>query len=78
MRFLSVPVAPARQRRQHNVRLALAVLTTESPTLNDQATAAAPAARPSFAALRIPGYRRHFITYKLAMMADNIEHVISY
>lgn len=32
----------------------------------------------SFAALRHPGYRAHFITYTLAMMADNIEHVISY
>ncbi|MEP7314605.1 MAG: MFS transporter [Pseudomonadota bacterium] len=38
----------------------------------------APAAPPSFAALRNPGYRRHFLTYALAMMADNIEHVISY
>src|SRR3984885_10690577 len=25
-----------------------------------------------------PGYRAHFTTYVLAMMADNIEHVISY
>ena len=45
-------------------------------------TPAAPAAPggpgPSFAALRHPGYRAHFITYTLAMMADNIEHVISY
>ena len=32
----------------------------------------------SFAALRNPGYRVHFGTYALAMMADNIEHVISY
>lgn len=39
---------------------------------------AASASRPSFAALRIGGYRAHFITYVLAMMADNIEHVISY
>ena len=37
------------------------------------------AARPAaFAALRHPGYRAHFATYVLAMMADNIEHVISY
>jgi MFS family permease len=34
--------------------------------------------RPSFAAMRNPGYRAHFSTYVLAMMADNIEHVISY
>jgi MFS family permease len=32
----------------------------------------------SFAAMRHPGYRAHFTTYVLAMMADNIEHVISY
>lgn len=32
----------------------------------------------SFAAMRHPGYRMHFSTYVLAMMADNIEHVISY
>lgn len=32
----------------------------------------------AFGALRLPGYRAHFITYVLAMMADNIEHVISY
>jgi len=32
----------------------------------------------SFAAMHNPGYRAHFSTYVLAMMADNIEHVISY
>jgi len=38
-----------------------------------------PAAKPrAFAALQLPGYRAHFITYVVAMMADNIEHVISY
>ena len=37
----------------------------------------APASR-SFAAMRHAGYRMHFGTYVLAMMADNIEHVISY
>ena len=35
-------------------------------------------AAPAFAAMRIRGYRAHFSTYLLAMMADNIEHVISY
>ncbi len=40
-------------------------------------THAAPAPR-SFAALRHPGFRMFFGTYMLAMMADNIEHVISY
>ncbi|MEO8145628.1 MAG: MFS transporter [Betaproteobacteria bacterium] len=38
----------------------------------------APQAPRSFAAMRYPGYRMHFATYVLAMMADNIEHVISY
>jgi MFS family permease len=41
--------------------------------------AAAPAVpHLSFAALRHPGYRVYFVTTALAMMADNIEHVISY
>jgi MFS family permease len=42
--------------------------------------AAAAQRRPplSFAALRHPGYRVYFVTTALAMMADNIEHVISY
>jgi len=34
--------------------------------------------RPSFAALRHSGYRVYFVTSSLAMMADAIEHVISY
>src|SRR5690606_31927906 len=32
----------------------------------------------SFAALHHPGYRVYFVTNALAMMADSIEHVISY
>lgn len=32
----------------------------------------------SFAALRHPGYRTYFILASMAMMADSIEHVISY
>ena len=35
-------------------------------------------ARRSFAAMRHPGFRAQFSTFVLAMMADNIEHVISY
>jgi MFS family permease len=47
--------------------------------VNTEKTAAATApAKQSFAALRHSGYRAQFITYVLAMMADNIEHVISY
>lgn len=34
--------------------------------------------RLSFAALRHSGYRAYFVTSSLAMMADSIEHVISY
>jgi MFS family permease len=34
--------------------------------------------KQSFAAMRYSGYRAQFFTYVLAMMADNIEHVISY
>jgi MFS family permease len=43
----------------------------------DTAAVKAPA-RPSFAAMRHPGFRAQFLTFIVAMMADNIEHVISY
>src|ERR1700678_1349285 len=39
---------------------------------------ASPAAKRSFAALHHPGFRAQFATYIIAIMADNIEHVISY
>src|SRR5258707_6085061 len=39
---------------------------------------APPPAKRSFAAMRHPGFRAQFATFVLAMMADNIEHVISY
>jgi MFS family permease len=39
---------------------------------------APPSPKRSFAAMRHPGFRAQFITFVLAMMADNIEHVISY
>ena len=42
------------------------------------ADSAPPPTKRSFAAMRHPGFRAQFITYVLAMMADNIEHVISY
>jgi hypothetical protein len=45
--------------------------------LSDPSTAAAPPPR-SFAALRHRGFRGCFIAAALAMMADSIEHVISY
>jgi MFS family permease len=57
-------------------------MTTDAATTATATTttgAPAPAGKPpAFAALRVRGYRAHFITYVLAMMADNIEHVISY
>ena len=37
-----------------------------------------PPSKRAFAALHNPGYRIYFITNALAMMADSIEHVISY
>src|SRR5262245_18751980 len=45
---------------------------------NPASGAAAPAAPLTFAALRHPAFRVYCITTALAMMADNIEHVISY
>jgi MFS family permease len=49
--------------------------------MNDISSATAngsPSAPRSFAAMRYPGFRAQFATFVLAMMADNIEHVISY
>ncbi len=43
-----------------------------------QATAAPRPSRLPFAAFRHRGFQAQFATYVLAMMADNIEHVISY
>ena len=37
-----------------------------------------PTAQKSFAALRQPAFRAYFLVSALSMMADNIEHVISY
>jgi MFS family permease len=47
-------------------------------TSQPAAAAASLRAKPSFAAMRYAGFRAQFITFVLAMMADNIEHVISY
>ncbi|HEX8439447.1 MFS transporter [Archangium sp.] len=41
-------------------------------------TSAAASTPAGSSALRTPGYRTFLITFMLAMMADNIEHVISY
>jgi MFS family permease len=37
-----------------------------------------PDVKVAFAALRHPGFRAYFFTSALAMMADSVEHVISY
>src|SRR3954470_14061176 len=34
--------------------------------------------RRAFAALEVSGYRLYLVTFMLTMMADNVEHVISY
>ncbi|HEX7841486.1 MAG TPA: MFS transporter [Kofleriaceae bacterium] len=39
---------------------------------------AAPAPSKAFGALGLPGYRAYLVTFALTMMADNVEHVISY
>ena len=44
--------------------------------MSDRPAAATPP--QSFAALRHPGYRAYFVGSALAMMADSVEHVISY
>ena len=46
--------------------------------MNNSLPPATAAQARSFAALRHPGFRVFIVTYMLAMMADNIEHVISY
>src|SRR5579864_3035774 len=53
----------------------------EFPFMNDGIPTGGPtppARMRSFAAMRHSGFRMQFSTYVLAMMADNIEHVISY
>jgi MFS family permease len=48
-------------------------------TLSTASTASGgPGAPQSFAALRLPGYRAYLFGNALAMMADSIEHVITY
>jgi MFS family permease len=52
---------------------------TLPPGSRDPTAPDAPDARPrAFGALRLPGYPAYLITFALTMMADNVEHVISY
>src|SRR3982075_3817532 len=54
-------------------------LTTQDWLLSTVSTASGgPGAPQSFAALRLPGYRAYLFGNALAMMADSIEHVITY
>jgi len=46
--------------------------------LSNEPSSTPPPASTSFAAFTYPAYRAQFATFVLAMMADNIEHVISY
>ena len=52
-------------------------MASDSTTLHDE-TSAVPHKRVAFAALQHRDFRWFFVTTMLAMMADNIEHVISY
>jgi MFS family permease len=51
-----------------------------NPVVSSTAGGAGAAGPPprAFGALRLPGYRAYLVTFMLTMMADNIEHVISY
>ena len=51
---------------------------TDKPNPEAREHAALPDKRIAFAALRHKDFRAYFVTTMLAMMADNIEHVISY
>jgi MFS family permease len=42
------------------------------------AASASTSVRPAFGALRLPGFAAYLATFFLTMMADNVEHVISY
>ena len=52
-------------------------MASDSTTINGE-TSAVSHKRVAFAALQHRDFRRFFVTTMLAMMADNIEHVISY
>src|SRR3954470_18933938 len=54
------------------------VFSVFMPELKSAPAGAAPPTKRSFAAMRHPGFRAQFFTYVIAMMADNVEHVISY
>jgi MFS family permease len=55
-------------------------LAKQSPIAHGRAMSAGASdpSRKAFVALGVPGYRTYLITFTLTMVADNVEHVISY
>ena len=53
-------------------------MTTDSPTTANSTEASAARGTKAFGALGVRGYRMYLVTFALTMMADNVEHVISY
>src|SRR3954466_16243121 len=50
-----------------------------SPTTSASSVSVQSAPKPkAFGALRLPGYGAYLVTFLFTMMADNVEHVISY
>ena len=67
-----------RKRSTGSQRSAGPVKSCPGDILNPQPSTKPAAASGSFAAMKSSPYRAQFAAYVLAMMADNIEHVISY
>src|ERR1700712_5155240 len=72
------PCSRLRCKETFRARRAHVRYPKEIPALMTEAPSSAPSSPRSFAAMRHSGFRAQFITYVLTMMADNIEHVISY
>src|SRR3954467_2790525 len=53
-------------------------MTSSAPSAPPASAPPGPPASKPFGALNLPGYRIYLATFMLTMMADNIEHVISY
>ena len=64
--------------RVGDVAIADAVKSCPGDVLTPEPSTKPVAASGSFAAMKFAPYRAQFAAYVLAMMADNIEHVISY
>src|SRR3954467_2448296 len=53
-------------------------MTSSAPSAPPASAPPGPPASKPFGALNLPGYRIYLATFALTMMADNVEHVISY